>query len=255
MIGAALTELPPPSRILISSPDEWALFLDFDGTLVDLAATPDAVKVPADLPALLNGLHHCFFGALAILTGRSLTNLDRYPGMSACAAAGQHGAEVRWRTGGETDVMHIPALDSVRGRIEDFVAHHPNVLIEDKGASLALHYRTAPAEKEAVQAQAEALARASSGALEVIAGKSLYELRPAGVNKGRALQGFLGAEPFVGKKPLVLGDDITDEAAFETALEAGGSAVKVGSGESLAPWRLADPEAARTWLADLCKDR
>jgi trehalose 6-phosphate phosphatase len=229
------------------------LFLDFDGTLVDLAATPEAIRVPAELPGLLETLQHCFAGAVAILTGRSLTDLDRHAGTSSCLAAGQHGAEIRSRAEGESILMAAPALDAVRDEIGDFAAHHPGVLIEDKGASVALHYRAAPAEEKAVRARAESLVGTSSGALEVIAGKSLYELRPTGVNKGRALRRFLDVAPFVGRKPLVLGDDVTDEAAFEVALESGGSAIKVGLGASAAPWWLADPEAVRTWLAGLCE--
>ncbi|MGH8273324.1 MAG: trehalose-phosphatase [Gammaproteobacteria bacterium] len=240
---------PPPLRELIGNANDWALFLDFDGTLLDLAERPDAIRVPADLPRLLHDLAQRFGGAVAILTGRALANLDRHLPEPELAAAGQHGAE--WRLAGQGAIAEVDrqALAGPRAEIKRFSATHPTVLVEDKGASIALHYRAAPEARAEVDALAETLVGASGGALEAISGKLLCELRPAGANKGRALRNFLAQAPFAGRRPLVLGDDVTDEAAFAAALVLGGSAIKVGEGESRAPWRLHDPKAAHAWLA------
>ncbi|HLQ86192.1 MAG TPA: trehalose-phosphatase [Salinisphaeraceae bacterium] len=245
-----MSNIPPP-QAWPAPPERWALFLDFDGTLVDLAASPDAIQLPAVLPALLHRLNTHFANALAILTGRSLHSLDHYLAPPAWPAAGQHGAEIRWHAG-RTDLMNTGnALAAARTRLQALAAHYPGLLLEDKGASMTLHYRAAPELQQMARSWAEALAAASAGELEVLAGKAVYELHPAGINKGHALQHFLSAPAFRDRKPLVIGDDVTDETAFVTALKSGGSAIKVGSGATAAPWRLADAAAVRLWLASL----
>ncbi|MGH8226213.1 MAG: trehalose-phosphatase [Gammaproteobacteria bacterium] len=243
--------LPPPIAQLVSDPGEWALFLDFDGTLVDLAASPDAIQVPPALSPLLSDLRERFGGALAVLTGRALADLDRHLPGARLAAAGQHGAELRRHPQDRETVVESPALGAARIEFEHFGAEHPGVFMEDKGASLALHYRAAPEARAVLVALAETAAAASAGTLELIHGKAVCELRPAGSDKGRALRGFLAVPPFAGRRPLVLGDDVTDEEAFAAALNAGGAAIKVGEGATCAHWRLATPATARTWLAGI----
>ncbi len=250
MKGKSVRTSPAPSpEHLMGVPGEWALFLDFDGTLVELAASPDAIRVPVGLPDLLKGLVERFDGAVAILTGRALDDLDGHLPGFACSAAGQHGAERRLRPGRRALVAEVPALAATRRGIEDFRAAHPALFVEDKGASIALHYRAEPVMREAVLALADRAAAAAGGALERIDGKFVCELRPAGSNKGAALAAFLAEAPFAGRRPLAIGDDLTDEAAFAAAFEANGSAIKVGEGETRAPWRLTDPGAVRAWLA------
>ncbi len=240
---------PPPLAELTKNSGQWALFLDFDGTLVDLAPTPDAITVPPDLPGLLEGLSTCFNGALAIMTGRALADLDRHLGGLRLRAVGQHGAECRIDPAQHERAEPALILDAARRKIREFAMAHPGVLVEDKGAAIAVHFRGAPH----VEAQATTLvtriADESEGALDVMPGKAVCELRPAGKDKGVALRSLLGIPPFRGRWPLVLGDDVTDEAAFAAALSASGSAVKVGCGETCAPWRLASPSEARRWLA------
>ncbi|MGH7917785.1 MAG: trehalose-phosphatase, partial [Candidatus Binataceae bacterium] len=141
------------------------------------------------------------------------------------------------------------ALDAVRQRAGELAAAWPGLIVEDKGATLAVHYRAVPDAGEHVNAVLTEAAQASVQALEVLRGKSVCEVRSAGVDKGAALEAFLRAPPFTGRRPLMLGDDVTDEAAFDAALRAGGAAVKVGEGESIAPWRLPAPDAVRAWLA------
>lgn len=237
-----LVQLTPDSR-------QWALFLDFDGTLVELAPTPDAIRVPPALPALLRDLARFFLGAVAIMTGRRLADLDRHLGGTRLPAAGQHGAERRIDPSQPAELPDAAALASARERIEAGARRHEGVLLEDKGASLALHYRAVPEVGDFLRRLAEDLVAESAGALELMPGKAVYEIRPAGSDKGTALHAFMQRPPFAGRRPLVVGDDLTDEYAFAAALAAGGSAVKVGDGATRAPWRIATPKAVREWLA------
>ncbi|MGH8426591.1 MAG: trehalose-phosphatase [Gammaproteobacteria bacterium] len=242
--------LPPPLAQLTAKPVEWALFLDFDGTLVELAESPSAIRVPSELPKLLHNLIRRFDGAVAILTGRSLADLDRHLPSLTLPAAGQHGAERRLHDGQAEAAEQAPALAEARAELQRFVTRHPGVLMEDKGASLALHYRGNLKAQTVLAELAETIAARSGGALEVISGKAVYELRPAGSSKGGVLRAFLAEPPFAGRCPLVLGDDVTDESAFAVALALGGTAVKVGDGASLAPWCLPAPAAVRRWLGE-----
>lgn len=232
----------------MNEPDKWALFLDFDGTLLELAERPDAIEVPPGLAQLLDRLYRLFGGALAVITGRRLADLDRYLALGNLPAAGQHGGELR-RGSGRVQVLEADGLtDPLRERLARFAAAHVGVVCEDKGNSIALHYRAAPEQEQALTALAEAATRERPGRLEVIRGKAVCELRPVGINKGSAVRAFLTGSPFHGRWPLMIGDDRTDEDAFAVALESGGMAIKVGAGGSLARWRLADPAAARGWL-------
>ena len=244
---------PPPLLSVAGDAGRWALFLDFDGTLVELAPTPEAIVVPSRLPGLLQALSGRFSGALALVTGRSLSNLDRHLGRSF-PAAGQHGAQWRFVPDQPPRERHEPALEAARRRVHELAGSRPGLVVEDKGATLAVHYRAVPEAGREVHAELEALARASSGALEVISGKSVCEIRPAGADKGAALDTFLGTPPFAGRLPLMLGDDVTDEAGFAAALRAGGAAIKVGEGESLAPWRLPTPSSVLTWLSEALEE-
>lgn len=241
-------ETPPPLRSIAGDARKWALFLDFDGTLVELAATPEAIRVPPGLPSLLRGLSNYFTGAVAVITGRSLANLDRHLGFSL-PAAGQHGAELRLQSSAAPTNLSAPALDALRQRVGELAAAWPRLVVEDKGATLAVHYRAVPEAGEQVNAVLTQMAQASAQTLEVVMGKSVCEVRPVGANKGAALDAFLHEPPFSGRRPLMLGDDVTDEAGFAVALWAGGSAIKVGEGESCAPWRVPAPTAVRAWLS------
>lgn len=242
---------PPPLERFIKGPERWALFLDFDGTLVELAPSPDAIRVPPRLPVLLSEVSERFDGALALITGRALADLDRHLKGIKFAAAGQHGTEWRVHPERYEPPPETPELAAARAGLGRFLAGHPGVLAEDKGASLALHYRGAPAARADILALAEKMVEASSGALELIEGKAVCELRLSGASKGRVLRVFLAEPPFAGRRPLVLGDDVTDEEAFAAALDATGAAIKVGEGETRAGWRLATPAAARAWLAGM----
>lgn len=241
---------PPPLARLAAPTDDWVLFLDFDGTLVDLASTPDAISVPGQLPRLLETVARRFGGAVVLVTGRALADLDRHLGGLSLPAAGQHGAEYRFGDGREAPARPAAAMASARKQVQAFAREHPGVLVEDKGAALALHYRASPELGIALGELAASIVEASGGGLDMTPGKSVVEIRPAGADKGAAVEFFLRDGLFGGRRPLAVGDDVTDEAAFAAALAARGSAVKVGEGETTAPWRLPAPSAVRRWLCD-----
>jgi len=185
-----------------------------------------------------------------LVTGRALADLDRHLGGARFPAAGQHGAEYRFDPDKPAEVRTAAAMEEARRHVRDFARRHPQVLVEDKGAAIALHYRAAPGLGTALGELAAAIVEDSQGALDMTPGKSVVEIRPAGADKGAAVRAFLDAAPFRARRPLVVGDDVTDEAAFAAALAARGTAVKVGAGETGAPWRLPAPDAVRRWLGD-----
>jgi trehalose 6-phosphate phosphatase len=226
-----------------------ALFLDFDGTLVELAERPSLVKVAPELPALLAAAAAAAGEALAIISGRRLASIDELLKPMRFAGAGVHGAELRIdprAAAPAPDAALEQAALWLAARLED----EPGLWLEDKGAALALHYRGAHARK----GQAERLLREAVRGLEVevISGKEVFEARPRGVNKGEALRALMRHAPFAGRRPVYVGDDTTDEDAIRAAQELGGLGIKVGAGATAARARLPDPAAVRAWLAGLC---
>jgi trehalose 6-phosphate phosphatase len=227
-----------------------ALFLDFDGTLIDIAATPESAKAtPAEI-ALLAALQRATNGALALISGRSIARMDELFAPLVLPAAGQHGAERR-DAKGRRHRYRIPAqaLRPVAGGIRSFADRHRGLVFEDKGASFALHYRLAPELATAAYEAVREAAQPLGDAVEVQGGKMVVELKPAGCDKGRAIETFMQEPPFAGRVPVFLGDDLTDEYGFRVVNRIGGHSVKVGEGESAARWRLENPAATRAWLA------
>jgi trehalose 6-phosphate phosphatase len=234
---------PPP---FIRNP---AWFLDIDGTLLDIEDHPEKVHVtPAELQ-LIENLRKAAGGALALVSGRSVAVLDALFHPVELPVAGQHGAERRDAQGG----IHkhgIPgkALEGILGRISRFAKRHEGLVVENKGQSVALHYRLAPQLAGEAQAAVREAARAAGPSLEVQDGKMVFEVKPAGCDKGKAIAAFLHEAPFAGRVPVFLGDDVTDELGFRVVNRLGGHSIKVGTGASAARWRLADPAQARAWL-------
>ena len=198
---------------------------------------------------LLHGLHLATGGAVALISGRSLHDLDLlFPG-AALPAAGQHGLE---RRNGRGDVwrLHVAgdSLSLARARFAALVSRHRELTVEDKGLSLALHYRAAPHLEERVHDAVRAIIAELGDGYVMQRGKLVVELRPAGSDKGEAIAAFMGEAPFRGRVPVFLGDDATDEHGFAVLNEMCGHSLKVGEGATIARWRLPDVRAVERWL-------
>lgn len=227
-----------------------ALFLDFDGTLVDIAPRPEAVQVEPGLVETLVTLRDRLGGALALVSGRPVSQLDGFLAPARLDAAGLHGVERRvdgTLSGGRPE--DHPALRAQVARLHEEAASLPQVLIEDKGASVAVHWRLASA---ADTERAEALVKQAADALGVDyrlqLGKAVGEIVPAQATKGVAIRAFMGQAPYAGRRAVFLGDDKTDEIAFASVAEDGGVAIRVGDGDTVASRRLPDPTAVRALL-------
>jgi len=241
-VGSPPAVQPPPP----GGPG-WAYFFDLDGTLVELVDPPAVVRVDPALRELLEALRHATGGAVALISGRSLDDLGLlFPG-PPFPAAGQHGLERRGADGRITRHPPPEGLNAARELLAKTA--DPRIEVEDKGLSIALHYRLAPQ----LGGYAGRLARAAAGAAglhyAVLPGKRIVEIKPAGRDKGVAVAEFMDEPPFRGRTPLFVGDDVTDEHGFETVNAAGGVSIKVGAGDTVALWHLRDVRAVRAWLA------
>jgi len=243
--GEAAARQPAPQPLRRGQ----SLFLDFDGTLVDIAAAPGEVRVSRELPQLLAALAGVLDGAVALVSGRPLDDLAHMVAPFAGAIAGQHGLERRRGDGTVIRYQAEPALDRIRPALAGFAARHGGLILEDKGGTLALHYRHAPALAAACRAIARRAAKASGGALKTIDGKMVIELAPRPSGKGRAIAAFLAEPPFNGRSPVFVGDDTTDEDGFAMVDRLGGVSVRVGDGVTVARHRLATVGDVRAWLA------
>jgi trehalose 6-phosphate phosphatase len=227
----------------------WAFFLDIDGTLLDIEGHPDHVRIGRAELDLVDGLYRATHGALALVSGRPLAGIDVLFHPLKLPIAGQHGAERRDARGKRhRHRFPVEALHRAAAPVRKFAARNEGLVFEDKGASVALHYRLAPQLEAAAKAVVEDAARSAGGAIEVQVGKMVFELKPAGVDKGAAIERFMHDEPFVGRIPVFLGDDVTDEYGFRVVNRLKGHSIKVGSGATDARWRLANPAAAKAWL-------
>jgi len=243
---------PRPSRFVRPPPPplgrDCALFLDIDGTLAELAHVPDAVRIDQGITEALPRLAQDLGGALALITGRAITSADLLFPNFKLPMAGQHGCERR--DGKGTIHLHAPRKDTYARLcklLRGLAKRHPELLIEDKGAAIALHYRAIPElASELHKAVAESLREGEGYLLQP--GKMLLEVRPEGRDKGTAIDDFMLESPFAGKLPVFVGDDLTDEHGFATVERLGGWTIKVGTGRTVARFRLADVAAVRRWL-------
>lgn len=231
--------------------DEWALFLDVDGTLLDFASHPGGVQVGSQLHEDLARLRERLHGALALLSGRTLEQLDDLFGWRDYAAAGLHGAQLRLADG-RSSVDDGARLAALRALAESRMATMQGVLLEDKHQALALHYRNAPNQRELVEQLARELLQRAGHDFTLQHGNHVVELKPAGADKGRALALLMDGEPFRGRQPWALGDDLTDEHAFEEVNARGGVSVVVGARRPThANFALDDPHTVRAWLSGI----
>lgn len=227
-----------------------ALFLDLDGTLLDFAVHPDAVRVPPELRKLLLATRQRLHGALAILSGRSLQSIDALLDIPDLVASGVHGAQ--WRDGAGASGLLGAMPATTRERAARLLRAYPGTMLEDKHTSLALHYRGNPAAARAIEAIAADLVHALGTDHELQRGDHVIEIKPCGVDKGLALARIMRLPAFRGRQPWMLGDDQTDEHAFAEVNACDGVSVLVGNARStLARYRLPDPAAVRDWLAKL----
>jgi trehalose 6-phosphate phosphatase len=232
---------------------DWALFLDVDGTLVEIADTPTSVVVDARLVQLLGGLEQALHGAVALVSGRPIAELDRLFSPLRLPTAGIHGLERR--RADDTVVRHggVPVwLTGLRDRFRQFAASRPGILVEEKPLSVALHYRQAPEHKEAAQTLAlQAVTQLGAG-LHVLNGKCVIEVKPVDQEKGAAIEAFMAEPPFQTRQPVFAGDDVTDESGFQAINRLGGHSIRVGlPATTAAGARVESVIALRAWLEEV----
>ncbi|MGD9659543.1 MAG: trehalose-phosphatase [Methylocystis sp.] len=242
------------SRKLLEGHRSLALFLDFDGTLVDISATPEAIDVPAGLPELLELLSARFEGRLAILTGRPIASIDRFLSPFRCIAAGAHGAELRLDPG-QSVVLDAPPLASgIIDAVQETIRPYEFVTFEAKRTSVAVHYRSRPDVESPLRRALQEIIADKPGDLVVLGGRKVFEIIPRGASKGGALERILTLPNFQNCCPVAIGDDLTDVSAIEAANRLGGVGLSVGGeyfpSESA---NFAGPSDLRNWLKTLVK--
>ncbi len=225
-----------------------ALFLDFDGTLVDIAPLPDEVIVPPGLLEALEALGTYLGGAIALISGRPLEQIDGYLHPLKLPSAGVHGAERRGANG-EVTLLSTQPLQQVEDAAHALAAEHPQLLVEVKRGSVALHYRQAPELEDRCIAAMQTAVEESPG-MSLLKGKMVVEAKPGGASKGFAIEAFMQEAPFAGRRPVFVGDDVTDEVGFATVQRLQGLGVKVGEGPSVAWQRIESPAQFRLQLKD-----
>lgn len=248
MSDAGAVDRPAPR--LPSSGERWALFLDVDGTLAPIERDPASVRCPPDVLTLLTDATRWCDGALAVVSGRSLADLDRILDPLRPWAAGVHG--LQWRGPGASaagdgagDARREAVLSAAQSAIRRGFSCRSGILVEHKGVALAVHYRERPEAGEAVR---QCLERFADAHWSVRGGKMVWELMPREAGKAAAIERFMAEAPFAGRWPVFVGDDLTDEDGFEAVLRRGGLAVKVGDGPSIATHGLPGPQAVAEWL-------
>lgn len=238
-------------------PRTTAIFLDIDGTLLDIAPTPLEVKVSDALRATLASLSRIFDGAIAFVSGRPIAEMDRLFDPLRIAAVGGHGAEIRFAPDGKIRRSEIATLDedlraefSRIGRIGD------GVIVEDKGYSLAIHFRLAPHLGGEIMKSVTAVCKDDRcSTLEILPGKAVVEIKPGGYDKGTGLREMMSVPPFTGRRPIFVGDDVTDSAAFAVLKDFAGTGFSVGGVVPGTSFNFDGPQDVRGWLRHLSEER
>jgi trehalose 6-phosphate phosphatase len=224
----------------------WAMFLDFDGTLADIAERPEAISIAASLAERLASLRDRLGGALAIVSGRPIAALDRFLAPYEFDAAGVHGLERRFGSQPQhCSVRERGRLPAALTSLRERLPQNAGILIEDKGCSLAVHWRMSPLLEGLVLGVIPDVMRDLGPEYQLQRGKAVAEILSSDVNKGRAIEALLSAPPYLGRRPVFIGDDLTDEHGFEAVNERDGVSVRVGPGPSRARFRLPNPQAVR----------
>jgi len=249
-------ETVPVPHALVSHLSETAILLDIDGTLLELMPTPREVWVPPGLSKTLNRLVERTSGALALVSGRSLNDIDLIFAPDVYPAVGGHGAEMRLSIDSEAADAHAPPMDKeLKRRLAAIAKLSPGILLEDKGYSLALHYRLAPHAEKAIYA-AVSLIRADlpNAPIEVLPGKFVCEIKHSGFTKASGVRELMTHEPFRGRRPLFIGDDVTDETVFAIMPDMNGLAFSVGRRARGVDGHFDSPSDVREFLAHLADD-
>lgn len=235
----------------------WALFLDVDGTLIDIAETPRDVTVPRELPEQLAELSSRLDGALALVSGRSINSIDELFDPYRFPAAGLHGTEIRRERNGEIDrsVLDENSLEGARRELEDLARKWPGMIVEDKGIAIAVHYRRVPEARSQVDHLIETLLVQLGRGWARQDGKMVVEIHPSESSKGTAIAKLMSVSPFKGRSPIAVGDDLTDEKMFEFVNMTSGRSIKVGTSThaSVARFSVDSANSIRHWIAQLAQ--
>ena len=229
-----------------------ALFLDLDGTLIDIAPTPVGVTIPGCLAPVLERVTHRLGGALAIITGRPMADVDSFLAPLAPLAAGVHGAEMRLAAGGEIETRAEPIDIAVVEAVTRLAEEHPLITIETKRTSIAVHYRQSPFAEGQLEEGLTRILAWGRDHLVLARGRKVFEVLPRNISKGGALRTFMELPSFRGRRPIMIGDDISDQSAFGAAIQLGGAGLKV-AGEQFSPTEshFKEPARVRAWLTTL----
>lgn len=237
---------PPPPPAL-----DWCLFLDVDGTLIELTDTPSQTSADADIKSLLRDVAERLGGAVALVSGRKIATLDQLFAPLVLPAAGLHGVERRKIDGSIQGASFIDSrLERARASLKALVEAHPGTLFEDKDRTIAVHFRTAPHFAEALRDAVIDIAKPLGTHYHIQSGKMLYEIKPRGFSKATAIQAFMKESPFRGRRPVFIGDDLTDRDGFRMAEEHGGLSIAVGD-DVQGQYYLPDVTAVRGLLRQI----
>jgi trehalose 6-phosphate phosphatase len=236
---------PPPAAL------DWCLFLDVDGTLIELTDTPSQTAADAEIKSLLSEVAERLGGALALISGRKIETLDQLFAPLKLPAAGLHGVERRKIDGAIQGASFVDSqLERARASLKALVEAHPGTLFEDKERTIAVHFRLAPQFAGAIRDGVIEIAKPLGSNYHIQGGKMLYEIKPRGFSKATAIQAFLKESPFRGRRPVFIGDDLTDQDGFGMVESHGGLSIAVGD-EVQGQYYLPDVPAVRAWLKQI----